>query len=316
MHPTTIKLATFAAAALAVVGAVSVVTDLILRDKSRIRERLRDHFGNDPGSRSRKSDLFKDLGLLRTQRPRAGLWTRFVVAVEQSGLEFEPQRILQISGTFAIVGLVLGLTLTRMWIVGFATALVGIAAPIVYVFVVRKARIQALCQQLPEAFELMSRAVKAGQTMPGAMILVATQLKPPISIEFGSCCEQQNLGLSHDIALQELARRTGVMELQMFVVAMLVQRHAGGNPIEILENLSDVIRKRVRLLGKVRACTSEGRMQAVVLSVLPVMAFVALLILNRPYAQILLDRPRLLFAVLVWQAMGAFWIRRIVNFQF
>jgi len=316
MQPTTIKLATFAAAALAVAGLVSVVTDLVLRDKSRIRERLREHFGDGPGSRGRKSDLFKDLSLLPSQRSRTGLWTRFVVIVEQSGIELEPEKILQIAFTLAIVGLVVGITASRIWIVGLIGAVAGFAAPLIYVVVLRKARIQTLCQQLPEAFELMSRAVKAGQTMPGAMNLVATQLKPPISVEFGSCCEQQNLGLSHDIALEELARRTGVMELQLFVVAMLVQRQAGGNPIEILENLSEVIRKRVRLLGKVRACTSEGRMQAVVLSVLPVLAFVALLFLNRSYAQMLLDRPKLLVAVLAWQAVGILWIRRIVNFQF
>jgi tight adherence protein B len=99
-------------------------------------------------------------------------------------------------------------------------------------------------------------------------------------------------------------------------VTMLVQRHAGGNPIEILENLSDVIRKRVRLAGRVRACTGEGRMQAVVLSILPVMAFVALVMLNQKYAQILLDRPKLLMGVLFWQVVGIFWIRRIVNFQY
>jgi tight adherence protein B len=106
------------------------------------------------------------------------------------------------------------------------------------------------------------------------------------------------------------------MELQLFVVAMLVQRRSGGNPIEILENLSEVIRKRVRLRGKVHACTSEGRMQAVVLSILPVLAFAALLFLNRTYAQILLDRPKLLLAVAGWQIVGIFWIRRIVNFQY
>jgi tight adherence protein B len=316
MHLTTIKLATFAAAALTVVGIVSVITDLVLREKSRVRERLREHFGSSAASRTRKSDLFKDLSLLQARRPRAGLWTRFVVLVEQSGLELEPERILQISLTVAILGLIIGVTLTRIWIVGVLTAAAGFSAPIAYVFVLRKARIRALCEQLPEAFELMSRSVKAGQTMPGAMNLVATQLQPPISVEFGSCCDQQNLGLPHDVALQELARRTGVMELQMFVVTMLVQRQAGGNPIEILENLSEVIRKRVRLVGKVRACTSEGRMQAVVLSILPVMAFVALLILNRKYAQILLDRPKLMMAVLFWQAIGTLWIRRIVNFQY
>jgi tight adherence protein B len=315
MHPTTIKLATFAAVALAVVGVVSIITDVLLREKSRVRERLREHFGSGSRSRSRKADLFKDLSLLPTHG-RTGLWTRFVANVDQSGIAIEPERILQIAFTFAIIGLVVGFTLTRFWIVGVLAAALGFALPIAYVFAVRRARIQTLCQELPEAFELMSRAVKAGQTMPGAMNLVATQLKPPIALEFAFCCEQQNLGLSQEIALQELARRTGVMELQLFIVAMLVQRNSGGNPIEILDNLSEVIRKRVRLRGKVKACTGEGRMQAVVLSILPVLAFVALLLLNRSYAQILLDRPKLLIAILMWQGIGILWIRRIVNFQY
>ena len=107
------------------------------------------------------------------------------------------------------------------------------------------------------------------------------------------------------MTLQELARRTGVMELQLFVVAMLVHGTSGGNPVEILDNLSDVIRKRIRLVGKVKALTSEGRLQAVILSILPVGAFVAIFVLNRSYAQLLLDRPRLLTRpVLVFEVLG------------
>ena len=162
----------------------------------------------------------------------------------------------------------------------------------------------------------MSRAVRAGQTMAGAMSLVATQLKAPISDEFACCCEQQNYGLSRDVTLQELARRTGVVELQLFVVAMLVHGASGGNPVEILDNLSDVIRKRVRLSGKVKALTSEGRLQAVILSILPIGAFVAIYILNPSYAQLLLDRPRLLGGVVISEVLGVLWIRRIVNFKY
>jgi tight adherence protein B len=106
------------------------------------------------------------------------------------------------------------------------------------------------------------------------------------------------------------------MELQLFVVAMLVHGTSGGNPVEILDNLSEVVRKRIRMVGKVRALTSEGRLQAVILSILPLGAFVAIYVLNRSYAQLLLDRPRLLVAVLVSQALGTLWIRRIVNFEY
>jgi tight adherence protein B len=231
-------------------------------------------------------------------------------------LQVEPERIVQIAGTAALLGAVLGITLTRLWPVALAAAIVGFVGPLIYVSMVRAARIQALRMQLPEAFELMSRAVRAGQTMSGAMGLVATQLKPPVSVEFACCCEQQNFGLPREVTLQELARRTGVVELQLFVVAMLVHGTSGGNPVEILDNLSDVIRTRVRLIGKVKALTSEGRLQAVILSILPVGAFVAIFILNRSYAQLLLDRPRLMLTVLVFEALGALWIRRIVNFEY
>lgn len=318
MGPTFIKLTTFVAAALAVVAGFSIVSDLVLHEKKRIKDRLHDEFGDGAAARARKAALFKDLNLFHAETTRRvpAIWQRFQIMVEQSGLEFEPIRILKFSAVAAAAGGVVAILATRMWFAGVACAAVGFLTPFLYVQYVRKVRIQTLCAQLPEAFELMSRAVRAGQTMPGAMSLVATQLQEPISVEFAYCSEQQNLGLPQDVALQELARRTGVMELQLFVVAMLVHRTAGGNPVEILDGLSEVIRKRIRLLGKVKACTSEGRLQAAVLSVLPVVAFVALLFLNRSYVQILLDRPQLLAYVLGFELLGVLWIRRIVNFEY
>jgi tight adherence protein B len=256
--------------------------------------------------------------MLRSETTRRGplLWQRLSSMVAQSGLKVEPARIVQIAGTAGLLGIVVGLTLSRHWLIALLAGGVGVAAPFLYVAMKRQARIDALRAQLPEAFELMSRAVRAGQTLSGAMSLVATQLKPPVSEEFGVCCEQQNFGLPREVTLEELADRTSVMELQLFVVAMLVHGSSGGNPTEILDNLSQVVRKRIRMVGKVKALTSEGRLQAVILSILPLGAFVAIYVLNRSYAQALLDRPQLLIAVLVSEALGALWIRRIVNFEY
>ncbi len=317
MNPVSIKLATFAAAILGVMGLFSVVSDLVLRKRARIRDRMREEFGGG-ATAARKSELFRNLGSLQENAARGGpaAWKDVRTLVAQSGLEIEPSRLLQLALTAAIVGGILGVTLTGLWSLGGVAAFAGLLAPFLYVQAARKARIRALCLQLPDAFDLMSRAVRAGQTMPGAMNLAAAQLKPPIAAEFAACCEQQNFGLPQEVALQELARRSGVMELQMFCVAMLVHRNTGGNLVEILENLSDVIRKRVRLVGKVRAATSEGRLQAVVLSILPLVTFAALLAINRPYAQILLDHPYLLCGVLISEGIGALWIRRIVTFQY
>lgn len=313
-----VNLATFAAVAFAVIGVFSVVSDLVLREKSRIRNRLRDQLGLGPDGQSRKSDFLKDLKLLRadTARHAPQIWQQFTAMVAQSGLQVEPERIVQIAGTTALLCAIVTMTVTRLWLVAMLAAIVGFAIPLLFVSFKRHARIHALRMQLPEAFELMSRAVRAGQTMPAAMTLVASQLKPPLAEEFACCCEQQNYGLSREVTLQELARRTNVMELQMFVVAMLVHGTSGGNPVEILDNLSEVVRKRIRMVGKVKALTSEGRLQAVILSILPLGAFVAIYVLNHSYAQVLLDRPRLLGTVLVSEALGALWIRRIINFEY
>ena len=319
MDPIVVKLSTFVAAVLAVVGVFSVISDLVLRDKARIKARFDQEFGDEQQRLARKSELFKDLKLFHSETSRhvPVLWTRFITAVEHSGLNTTPFRVVQIALTASIIGAVIGTTVTGgLWLVGVVLAVIGFAVPFGYVYAARGARMHTICMQLPETFDLMGRAIKAGQTMSGAMQLAAEQLKPPISAELATCCEQQNLGLPYDVAMQELARRTGVMELQMFVVALLVHRNTGGNLAEILQSLSEVIRKRTRLRGKIKAATGEGRLQAWVLSVLPLAALLGLVMINRPYAQILLDRPELLCTVFAAEALGALWIRRIVNFEY
>ncbi len=318
MNLTVIKLTTFATAALAVIAIYSILADVLLRKKSRIRQRFREELGLGAPDSSNRSEILKDLKLFQAETAGKAptFWKRFSTMLAQSGLDVGPERIVQLTATITVVGLVAIAAWPRFWFVGLGVVGLGLFGPVAYIARARRVRIHTLCMQLPEAFELMSRAVRAGQTTSGAMALIGTQLKAPLAEEFAVCCEQQNLGLPQDVALAELARRTGVMELQLFVVAMLVHRTAGGNPVEILDNLSETIRKRVRLVGKARAATSEGRLQAIVLTVLPIGAFVALFVLNRPYAQVLLDRPSLLAAVLVSEVVGGLWIRRIVNFDF
>ena len=122
--------------------------------------------------------------------------------------------------------------------------------------------------------------------------------------------------MSRETALRKLARRTGTMELQIFVVALLVQAKSGGDLVELLDNLAAMIRKRLKLKDRVRALTGEGRMQALVLIILPVAALLGIILLSPEYAKELLDRPWLLAGTAAAQAAGAFWIRRIVNFEY
>ena len=139
----------------------------------------------------------------------------------------------------------------------------------VYVQLKRKARLEKLLSQLPDAFDLMARVIRAGQTMSQALQAVADEFDQPIAAEFAYCYEQQNLGLPPEVAFRDLARRTGLLEIKIFVLALLVQQQTGGNLAELLDKLADVVRERFRIRGKIKALTAEGRMQALVLLVLP-----------------------------------------------
>jgi tight adherence protein B len=162
----------------------------------------------------------------------------------------------------------------------------------------------------------MGRVVRAGQTMVQALQAVADEFPQPVAGEISYCYEQQNLGLPPEVAMRDLARRTGLLELKIFVTAMLVQQQTGGNLAEMLDKLAAMIRLRYRLRGTIKALTAEGRMQAVILLALPIGMFMLLYLGNPAYEGELLKHPALLWTTVICEGLGALWIRKIVNFEF
>src|SRR5262249_26060380 len=241
---------------------------------------------------------------------------RFELMVEQSGLETTPSRILTMSVLVALTFGFAGTLLRTSAVAGLLLAVVTGPIPILYVWVMRRRRINKLLGQLPGAFELMSRVIRAGQTMAQALQAVGDDFERPVSAEFSYCCEQQNLGLPPEAALRDLARRTGLLEVRIFVLAMLIQQQTGGNLAELLDKLATVMRDRFRIKGKIRTLTAEGRFQALILLGMPPLLGLALMVLNPGYGQVLLDHWGLLVGMAVSEAIGAVWIWRIVNFDF
>jgi tight adherence protein B len=311
----------FAAGVLAVVGIYSILSDLYLRDRSRVSKRVDEHLRARQRERAKKAMLFKDLVPMGGEttsdtEERLSLRQRLEVLLEQSGLNLTPRRLLLImAGMGLAAGLAANLIRPNVLVAAVA-ALTGAGLPFLYVQLKRKARLEKMMTQLPDAFDLMARVIRAGQTMSQALQAVADEFDPPIGVEFAYCSEQQNLGLPPEIALRDLARRTGLLEVRIFVVALLVQQQTGGNLAELLERLAAVIRDRFRLRGKVRTLTAEGRYQALILLALPIALFLILMVVNRNYAQVLLEHPSLLAGMFFFEVLGALWIRKIVNFDF
>jgi len=316
-----LPLLTFLAVAMMIAGVYSLATDLYLRDRSRINQRVDEEFRKRQRDRLQQSPLFKNLGqLVATASADAesepDLRLRIEAMIEQSGLDLTPAKLTVIS---AVTGLVPGALLTLLsptWWAGIIAATIGAATPLLYVHFKRKARLAKLLNQLPDAFDLMTRVIRAGQTLSQGLQAVTDEFAPPVAVEFGYCYEQQNLGLPSEVAFRDLARRTGLLEIRIFVLALVVQQQTGGNLAELIEKLSAVIRDRARIRGQIKTLTAEGRVQAAILLALPLAMFCILVFMNREYAFELFEHPNLILATLVSEAIGAVWIRKIVNFDF
>jgi tight adherence protein B len=315
MTPAIITVFAFTGTALLVGTVLSIGYDRFIRYPTSIRGRLREVTGKSP--REKTTSLLNVKHIADSASKSPNHWrARASDLIEQSGLPVETRTMLLISlGLAAAVALVSFVVIGRWWSNAIGL-IIGFAIPWLYILTMRRVRTQRLTRQLPDALDVISRAVRAGQTVPASFQMVADDFAPPISDEFRQCYEEQNLGIPYDAALRNLAHRTGIMELRILVVALLVQSRSGGSLTELVQNLASMVRKRLVLQQKVKALTGEGRMQATVLIALPFLVFIAMYVLNREYAQVLLDRPWLLAGCVAAQAAGAAMIHKLIQIDF
>ena len=192
------------------------------------------------------------------------------------------------------------------------------ASPVLYLQNLRRKRLRAVEEQLPEALEFISRATVAGHTLPMALELLAEEIGPPLSIELRKTVDEYNLGLSMEQSLDNLAERVPSVDIRFFASAVMTQSRTGGNLHELLESLSETIRERATLKGQVRAMTANGRMTAMILSALPFLIAGIMLSVNAEYFMILVDHPigkTLLFLALCGQILAFLVIRKIVDIK-
>lgn len=251
----------------------------------------------------------------RGQSPDSAV-EKFNLWVEQSGMRVSPIALIAMSLIVGVVAFVIvAALLLNVWL-GLLALLITAPLPFAMVALERYRRSDKIRSQLPDALDLMSRMLRAGQTIPQALSGVADEFDAPIADEFGYCYEQQNLGLSTEASMYEMARRTGVLELRILVVALTIHRQTGGNLSELLDNLAHVIRERYRIQGQIKSLTADGRMQAAILLALPPILLAALSVLNAEYVTILYQFPWLLIGMFAFEILGAIWLHRIVSFDF
>lgn len=197
-------------------------------------------------------------------------------------------------------------------------ALVFVFLPFAWLVMKRKSRLKLFAAQLPEALELIARALRAGHSLAAGMNLVGAEMSAPISKEFNRTFEEQNLGMPMEEALENLTERVPNLDLKFFVTAVVLQRQTGGDLAEILDKIGRLIRERFKIWGQVQALTGEGRLSGIVLLALPPALFVAVYRMNPDYLMLLFTDDlgkKMLLGGIFMQLLGAVAIQKIINIR-
>ncbi|HXH66337.1 MAG TPA: type II secretion system F family protein [Candidatus Limnocylindrales bacterium] len=252
---------------------------------------------------------------LRNSRTAVGLQ----LLIEQCDLQWTVGRVVFSTLTLICLGAVLGNWWIVPGLVGWAPGLTLGAIPYIYLLQKRKRRLRRFSELLPEAIDLMSRGLRAGQALPTTIETIAQESDEPLSSEFRRAADEQSFGLPFREAMANLSRRVPVPDLQFLVTAILVQKETGGNLAQILDKTSHVIRERVRVSGQMRIRTAQGRLTGWILCMLPFAMFIGMNFLHPGYGKVLFEDPlgRTMFTYAGGaMVIGIVLIRKIVNVKY
>ena len=322
MSPLVISIVVFVGVTALVVG----IAFTMRGDKEQeVEERLSVLTGGKKKNRS-KADAAQYAELLATMREDGtSAIERFIsrylnlrLLFEQADVALPVPQFLVICAVLAAVGMVLP-TAAGMNVL-FAPLVGGFLAilPILWLLMRRKRRLRKFAAQLPEALELIARALRAGHSLAAGMNLVATEMAAPISVELGRTFEEQNLGIPLEEALESLTKRVPNLDLKFFSTAIILQRQTGGDLAEILDKIGHLVRERFQIWGQVQALTGEGRLSGIVLLALPPALFAVVYHMNPDYLMLLFTDEmgkKMLVGGVLMQLFGALVIRKIVNIR-
>lgn len=238
--------------------------------------------------------------------------------IEQAGMTFNVSQFCLVSLACALVALVPALVFH--WPLWIALLLGTLALGIPWLFLLnrKKKRLGRIEQQLPDALDLMSRALRAGHALPSAIKMVGDEMVDPIAGEFAIMFDEINYGIPLADALRNLAVRVPGTDIGYFVVAVQIQRETGGNLTEIFDNIATVVRERLKLFGQIRTFSAEGRLSAWILGLLPFCMVVLLNIVNPGFMDVLWTDPtghKLITPMVLLMVIGIFWMRKVIRIR-
>jgi tight adherence protein B len=306
-----------------VTGLVGAVSFLVLKGAGggRTAERL-DALVGRRGSKDSSTDLMIKQALVEVGKQNmlerlTPEFFRMSKVFEQADVKIKPSALFGIALGCALVGGLISTLLVNMYVAPVGASVL-FSIPLVWLWWKRAQRLKKFGAQLPEAMELVARALRAGHSLAAGLHVVADEMPDPIAKEFGRAYEEQNLGVSLDEALLHMCDRVPNLDLRFFVTSVNIQRQTGGDLAEILDRIGHVIRERFKILGQVKALTAEGRLSGVVLIALPIGLFLMMLHMKPDYIKLLWTDPmgiQMSIGAIILMIVGSICIKKIVDIK-
>jgi len=289
-------------------------------EAKRIEKRLQ---AMSAGANQKSASLVKQRMLAQTPGverlllliPRVHQLDRLIL---QSGIRFSVLQFLGLMLLAVFGGLLIAYMLRLPVLMMIAAGAVGGILPLLYLQGSKHNRMNVVEEQLPNALDLLGRAMMAGHAFPSGLQMVGSEMPDPIASEFRIVFDEINYGISTQEALMNLTTRVPSTDLSYFVIAVLIQRETGGNLAELLSNISQLIRARLKLMGTVRVLSAEGRLSAWILTLLPFVLGLVLHLMNPEFLSVLWTDPmgqKMVAVALLMMVIGIFSMWRIIKIR-
>ena len=285
----------------------------------RLAEAIRSSaHSNDLEVQLAREELLSEIPWVNRSLIKLQITSRLKRMIDQADLQITVMRLVLFSATGATLAFLAARMVTISLGLALLFALIAGAFPFLHVMSKRKKRLKRFLQLLPDALDLMSRGLSAGHAFTEALQMVATEMPEPIASEFRKTYDEQNLGLSLKLALENLVHRIPLLDLRMCVTAIMIQRETGGNLSELLEKVAYTIRERFRIMEDLKTLTLSSRWSAWLLCGLPIFLAVYMTIMNPTYMEVMWRDPRghtLLFVAAVMQILGMLMVQKIMKIK-